>query len=175
MFFKENIAIVGFSTDYNMKVAQLFAEKAKMRFFDFAKYMDYALICGTGEVISQMGIDFYLNAEKKKYKSVKDYCGTVLGTTSTALIDLSNLASISANHYIIYIRTNKTSLENRVKGDRTNYLRPLLKYSCLEADDKIAEYCDIVVDTYNVSKVKAARLAFDAFADFVGNMKEEII
>lgn len=168
MEYRENIAIIGLSTGYNLRVAKVISDDYSLRFTDTVRFLEYFTTYSIGELLQD--IEYHDKSERAFYKELSEYDTICSGVSVTALRNLENIINLKKKSYIIYLSATKEALKRRFLTDPENYLKSYMGrdfdsfYSYVERE--IIPLADIVVDSFRLSPVSAAIRAEEMLAEY---------
>jgi shikimate kinase len=168
MEYRENIAIIGLSTGYNLRVAKVISDDYSLRFTDTVRFLEYFTTYSILELIQD--IQYHDKSERAFYKELSEYNTICMGVSATALRNAENIKNLKQKSYIIYLSATREVLKRRFLTDPENYLKEeILRdfdsyFSYVERE--IIPLADIVVDSFRLSPVSAAIRAEEMLAEY---------
>lgn len=163
MVYRQNIAIIGLFTGFNMECARVMADDFESHFLDANKYLEYNVTYTIRQIIEDYGIDYFLKCERKTYKELMDFNNSIIGVSSTALLQPDNIRNLRKSSYIIMLKANEQITKRKFLKDPQNNLKEFMLNDFVTITKTINEVieplCDIIVDTYRMTPVRAATYA----------------
>lgn len=177
MSYRQNIAILGLFTSYNIETARVIADDYDLHFLDSNQFLEYNMTYRVDEILNDFGEDYLLKCEEKAYKELSEFDKSVIGTSATALLNKNNVLNLKKNCYVILLMARKVNTnKRRLRNDNNIYLKENLTNdinSIIEfANQEIAPICDLVVEIDGLSPVRAGRKCEDALSELLLESQE---
>lgn len=177
MVYRQNIAIIGLFTGFNLETARVLAELSKLRFLDSIQYLEYQVTYSIRQIIEDYGEEFFLKCEAKAYRELSEFDAAIIGASATALLNPENIRKLRKTSYIIMLTANRDLTRKRFLRDPDNYL----KDNFTDQDGQIKEeiidavtpLCDIIIDTEKTTPIRAAYRARAEFLKLILKQQEE--
>lgn len=175
MIYRQNIAIIGLFTSFNVETARVLADDFGLHFLDANRCLEYTVSYSIRQIIEDYGNEYFIKCERKFYKEFADFDETVIGCSATAMLNASNIESLRRKCYIIMLTANENISLRRFRNDPDNNLKDLItdNYdSIIQSIHKdILPLCDIVINTDRMTPVRAATKVGFEFSQYIQQLE----